>query len=142
VIKIKKSVIVPFSCEKMFDLVANINSYQNFLPWCSKSSSFIDENNHTIGNIEIDYLKIKTHFITKNINKAPYKIDMDFVDGPFNDLHGFWSFTPLGNNGCKIEFNLNYEFSNIIVEKIIGPVFNFITKNIIDCFIKEAYARK
>lgn len=141
-IKIKKSVIVPFSCEKMFNLVADIDNYQNFLPWCSKSSSFNDENNHVVGSIDIDYLKIKTHFITKNINNAPYKIDMNFVDGPFSDLHGFWLFTPLGENGCKIEFNLNYKFSNLIIEKIIGPVFNFITKNIIDCFIKEAHARK
>ncbi len=141
-IKIKKIVIVPYSCEEMFDLVIDINNYQTFLPWCSKSSSFVDENNHVIGSIDIDYLKIKTHFITKNINTHPHKVNITFVDGPFSDLHGFWLFTPLGNNGCKIEFNLNYKFSNIFIEKLIGPVFNFITKNIIDCFIKEAHARK
>jgi ribosome-associated toxin RatA of RatAB toxin-antitoxin module len=142
VIKIKKNVIVPFSCEEMFDLVSDIDNYHKFLPWCSQSNSFVDNNNHTIGSIDIDYLKVKTHFITKNINQKPHKIDITFVDGPFSDLHGFWQFSPLGANGCRIEFNLNYKFSNIFLEKIVGPVFSFITKNIIDCFIREAYARR
>jgi ribosome-associated toxin RatA of RatAB toxin-antitoxin module len=63
---------------------------------------------------------------------------MHFVDGPFKELTGNWLFTPLGDSGCKIDFNLEYKFSNIIIEKIIGPVFSYISKNIVDCFIKEA----
>jgi ribosome-associated toxin RatA of RatAB toxin-antitoxin module len=137
-IEIKKTVIVPYTAEKMFKLVSNIENYPKALPWCSKSKIKEQSGNEVIGAIYIEYLKIKTYFVTKNINTPFSKIEIQLVEGPFHNLYGYWNFIPLGETGCKIEFSLKYKFANVLLEKVIGPVFNYISKNIIDCFIKEA----
>jgi ribosome-associated toxin RatA of RatAB toxin-antitoxin module len=83
-------------------------------------------------------MKVKMHFATRNHNTPHSKIEMQLVDGPFKELTGTWQFMPLGERGCKINFELNYKFSNFLLEKVIGPVFNLVSKNIVECFIKEA----
>lgn len=135
---VSKSVIVPHTPEKMFNLVNDIKSYPHYLPWCTASEIKDAKDNEIIAAVYLEYLKVKMHFITRNINTPFSKIDMHLVDGPFKHLTGTWVFTPLGETGSKIDFNLEYKFSNVILEKIIGPVFSFISKNIVDCFIKEA----
>jgi ribosome-associated toxin RatA of RatAB toxin-antitoxin module len=139
--KIKKSVIVPHSAKTMFDLVADIKNYPKYLPWCSEAKILNETENEVTGAVYIEYFKIKTHFATKNINTPYSRIEMSFMDGPFKYFQGQWGFLQLGENGCKIDFNLTYQFSNIILEKAFGPVFSYITKNIVDCFIKEANKR-
>lgn len=137
-IEIKKSVIVPHTPKQMYDLVTAIRNYPKYLPWCNKAEVIEEHDNVVTGSVYIEYLKIKTHFATKNLNTVNEKIEMSFIAGPFKSFTGEWNFIPLGETGCKIEFNLNYQFSNIILEKAIGPVFSYISKNIVDCFIKEA----
>jgi ribosome-associated toxin RatA of RatAB toxin-antitoxin module len=138
-LKINKSVITPFSCEQMFNLVSDIENYKHYLPWCPSSKVLQNNGNETIGRVDISYLKVSTHFTTKNINTLHSRIDMSLVDGPFKELHGYWQFTPLGESGCKIEFNLNYQFNNIIIEKVIGKVFEIVIKSIVDAFVKKAH---
>ncbi len=138
-LNIKKSVITPFTCEQMFALVSDIENYKHYLPWCPSSKVLQHDGNTIVGRADISYLKVSTHFTTKNINQPCSRIDMSLVDGPFKQLAGFWQFTPLGEHGCKIEFNLNYQFNNIIIEKVIGKVFEFVIKNIVDAFIKKAH---
>ncbi len=140
-IEIKKSVIVPYSPEMMFALVTDIANYPKYLPWCTSSAIKTEDNNVVIGSVYIEYLKIKTHFITKNTNTPPNSIKMQLVDGPFKNFSGTWNFTRLGENGCKIEFNLKYQFASNLLERVIGPVFGYISKNIVDCFVKEANQR-
>ncbi len=138
-IEIKKSVLVPYSPDKMYNLVTDIKNYPKYLPWCSHSEIKEQTDNTVTARVEIEYLKIKTYFTTKNTNYPYEKIDIELVDGPFKHLSGSWHFISLGGNGCKIDFVLHYKFSNIFIEKIIGPVFSYISKNIVDCFIKEAH---
>ncbi len=136
--QIKKSVIVNHTPLKMFRLVKDIENYPKYLPWCTKSEITRHNDNEVIGAVYLEYLMVKMHFVTRNVYYPYSKIEMYFVDGPFKELNGSWVFTPLGEFGCKIDFNLEYKFSNSFFEKIIGPVFSYISKNIVDCFIKEA----
>ena len=136
--EVKKSVIVPHTPEKMFNLVTDITNYPKYLPWCSSTKTVKEQDNEVIGEIHIEYLKIKTHFVTKNINTKFSKIKFELVEGPFSTFSGYWLFTPLGETGCKVEFILRYKFNNVILAKIIGPVFSYISKNIVDGFVKEA----
>ncbi len=63
---------------------------------------------------------------------------MTLIDGPFKTLDGTWKFKTLRNDACKIEFDLHYEFSNKILEQIIGPVFDLIANGLVDSFCKQA----
>ena len=90
--------------------------------------------------IDINFKGIKQHFATRNTQQRPTRIDMEFTDGPFKKftavaLHG------TACDACKIEFALHYEFSSILLEKIIRPVFSHIANTFVDSFVKRADQR-
>ncbi len=138
-LNISKSVITPFTPAQMYALVSDIENYKNYLPWCPSSQVLKREGNKVTGRVDISYLKVKAHFTTENINCENQRIDLSLVDGPFKHLKGHWLFTPLGTTGCKIEFKLDYAFSNFIIQKVIGTVFEMVIKNIVDSFVKKAH---
>ena len=135
---VKKSIIVPHTPAQMYSLVSDIAHYPDYLPWCPKTVIKDQTETNVVASVYIEYLKIKTHFTTQNVYVLDKSINMYLVDGPFKELVGTWLFTPLGNDCCKIDFRLQYKFSNIVIEKLIGPVFEFVSKNIVDCFVKQA----
>ncbi|MDF0604897.1 type II toxin-antitoxin system RatA family toxin [Neisseriaceae bacterium TC5R-5] len=135
---IEKSVLVAHTPAQMFALVDDVEHYSRFLPWCSKAEVLSRQDNQLIASLHIDYLKVRQHFTTRNINQPGESIVMELVDGPFEFLEGRWCFKPLGEAGCKIEFTLRYQFSSKILAKIIGPVFAYISGSLVDAFIKEA----
>ena len=138
-LNISKSVITPFTPAQMYALVSDIENYKNYLPWCPSSQVLKRDGNKITGRVDISYLKVKAHFTTENINCENQRIDLSLVDGPFKHLKGHWLFTPLGATGCKIEFKLDYAFSNFIIQKVIGTVFEMVIKNIVDSFVKKAH---
>jgi ribosome-associated toxin RatA of RatAB toxin-antitoxin module len=135
---VEKSVLVEFSAEQMYALVERIEDYPQFLPWCGATEIKARTAATTLATIHIDYHGIRQSFTTENTNDAPRRIQIRLVDGPFRKLNGTWSFTPLGEHGCKIEFHLQYEFANGLLEKIVGPVFHHIANTFIDAFVRRA----
>lgn len=135
---VHKSVLLPYSAEQMFALVDRIEDYPKFLPWCGGAEVRQREGDRVIASLSINYHGIKQHFATENANKPPHEIVMTLVEGPFKHLHGTWRFKPLRANACKIEFDLQYEFSSRLLEGIIGPVFNMIANSFVDSFSKRA----
>mgnify|MGYP003349401494 CR=1 FL=1 len=75
---------------------------------------------------------------TENGKVFPTEMTMKLVDGPFRRFDGTWHFKALGDNACKIEFRLSYEFSSKLFEKIIGPVFSRIANTFIEAFVQRA----
>lgn len=135
---IKRSALLPHSQEQMFNLVSDISSYQDFLPWCSDTTILEENLNQVVATLHIEHFKVKTKFTTKNTILRPNSMLIELVDGPFKYLQGSWQFTKLDENSCKIDFCLEYTFSNIVLELALGPVFKYITQSIMDAFIKQA----
>ncbi len=134
---IKKQVLLPYSCEQIYNVVSDVTHYPKFLPWCGGVDIFKQDENLTDAKIYIDFKGIKQFFHTHNIQKPNYSIDMHFVDGPFRHFQGQWLFIRLNENSCKIQFSLEYEFSSKILETIIGPLFNVIASTFVDSFVKR-----
>lgn len=122
----------------MYDLVTDVADYPNFLPWCGGAEILRQDDTSMDARIQINFKGVKQQFATHNVQERPTRIDMEFREGPFKNFTGSWRFTPLREDACKIEFALHYEFSNFIVEKIIGPVFNIIANTFVDSFVKRA----
>jgi len=135
--------LVGYPAEKMFDLVNDVDRYPEFLPWCG-GVEIVDEDEQTVhAALKINYKGIKQRFSTRNrlerpIGDRPGSIVMVLVDGPFRVLDGQWRFKPLGEDACKIEFNLRYAFSSKLLEKMFGPVFSHIANSFVDAFVKRA----
>ena len=138
---VQKTVLIRHSAEQMFDLVTDVADYPNFLPWCGGVEVRHRDDTSMEAKIDINFKGIKQHFATRNSMQRPTRIDMEFADGPFRKFTGFWRFTPLRVDACKIEFALHYEFTNIILEKLIGPVFNHIANTFVESFVKRADQR-
>ena len=135
---IHKSAIVLHSSKKMFQLVDSVENYPRFLPWCGSTQIIERDNGKTIASIEINYKGIRQTFTTENTKRKNQEMIIKLIDGPFKSLSGEWIFKNLDKDSCQIELKLKYEFSNIILEKLISPVFNMIANTFIDEFIKEA----
>ena len=135
---IHKSAIVLHPAQKMFQLVDSVENYPQFLPWCGSTQIIERDNDKTIASIEINYKGIKQTFTTENTKKQNQEMIIKLIDGPFKSLSGEWMFKNLYKDSCQIELKLEYEFSNVILEKLISPVFNMIANTFIDEFIKEA----
>jgi ribosome-associated toxin RatA of RatAB toxin-antitoxin module len=136
--RVSKSVLVPYAAARMFELVDRVDLYPQFLPWCGGTKVLAQESNRKTARIDIDYHGVRAHFTTDNVNDPPTSIVVTLKDGPFRHLHGEWRFRPLGEHGCKVEFDLAYEFATGLLDRVIGPVFNHIANTFIDAFVKRA----
>ena len=135
---VEKSVLLPFSAEQMFALVDNVADYPLFLPCCGGASMTELDENKTRATVHINYLQVKQSFTTENVRRVPENISMTLQEGPFRSLDGNWHFIELSPTACKIEFRLHYEFSNKLLEKLVGPVFHMIANSFVDAFTRRA----
>jgi len=135
---IDRSALVGHGAQAMFALVADVESYPQFLPWCDRAVVSLREPGRTVATLRIDFHGLKQEFTTENLDQPGARIDMRLVSGPFRSLEGSWSFTGLGENGCKVELGLRYEFSSAILEKAIGSVFHGIADGLVEAFVRRA----
>jgi len=136
--EIRKSVLVEYSHAEMFALVDAVERYPEFLPWCGGSSVAYRDDHTTRATIQISYRGIRQSFTTENTKVPPQAMSVKLVEGPFRTLDGDWRFMPLAEHACKIEFRLRYEFSSRLLEKLVGPVFNYIANTMVDAFVRRA----
>lgn len=135
---VTRSALVEYSAEQMFNMVNAVNEYVDFLPWCSNSEILEQSDQQMKARIDIAKGRVKQSFTTLNILTPPNKIEMQLVEGPFRKLHGLWLFKELDAKGCKVSLDLSFEFSNVLLETVVGPVFNQIANSMLDAFVKRA----
>ena len=135
---VKRSVLVEFSARQMYALVDNIESYHRFLPWCDGTEIISREAGRVVATIQLNFRGLRQQFTTENTGKPGESIRINLVSGPFRKLDGEWGFLHLGENACKVSLRLEYEFSNNLLDKVLGPVFHQIADNLVDAFVKRA----
>ncbi len=135
---VQKSVLVPYSAEQMFELVAAIEDYPKFLPWCGGAAILERAPEETLARLDINYHGVRAHFITANRNQRPERIAIELREGPFRRLGGTWRFLALGTTGSKVELELHYEFATAVLARLIGPVFSHIAHTFVDAFVRRA----
>lgn len=135
---VERSVLVLHSASQMFDLVADVEKYPQFMPWCGGASVSAHDAHGMQASITISFAGIKQTFTTRNTHQYPSCIELELVDGPFSVLTGKWEFISLSQDACKVLFTLNYQFSNRTLETLVGPIFNRIASSFIDSFTQRA----
>lgn len=137
---VQRSVLVPYSAAQMFELVAAVDKYPEFMPWCGGAEIRSRTDEGMQASITIALAGIRQTFTTRNRHEYPHRIDLELVDGPFSALVGHWVFQPLAEDACKVVFTMEYAFSSRTLEALVGPVFNRIASSFIDSFTKRAQA--
>lgn len=135
---VKKSALIPYSASQMFELVYDVASYPQFLPWCHSARVLSETEDKICGQIEVARVGIRQTFSTCNRFERGRHMSIDLLDGPFRKLVGSWRFTPLREDASKVELELDFEFSGGLIDKAFGTVFNQIANTLVDAFCKRA----
>ncbi|ENY71112.1 SRPBCC family protein [Aeromonas diversa] len=136
--RINRSALVMFSAEQMFSLVNDVHAYPQFLPGCVGSRVHEHGDDYMTASVEVAKGGIAKTFTTRNALEQNRRISMQLVDGPFSKLVGWWTFTPLDVDACKVEFELDFEFSNRLVEMAFGKVFRDLVGAMVSAFTTRA----
>lgn len=131
---VNRSAIVPYSAHEMFVLVAAIDSYADFLPWCGSAKILSRDQDVVEAAIVIAYKGIHKEFITRNRLHQDKMMEIRLVRGPFRELHGYWYFEDLDPKASKISVDLEFDFSNKLVGLLVGPVFEYIANTLVENF--------
>ena len=140
--KIYKEEDINIDIETIFNLINDINSYPNYLPWCTKTEVTEKPDHSIIGKIFISKSFINWNFSTKNVIKENESISLELVDGPFEKLNGKWSFSMIDGFNTRVSLEINYKFKSSLIELSIEPIFTSIMNSILKSFIQEAFKSK
>lgn len=135
---INRQMIVSYLASDMYNLVNDIKKYPEFLTWCVGADILQQTDSELVAELVLAYGQYKQRFTTKNKLEASARITMSLVDGPFKYLNGVWLFTDLGNNGSKVELQLEFEFENYFVGLAFGKIFKNIAEQMVESFCRRA----
>ncbi len=129
----------------MFDLVADVARYPQFLPWCDRASILQKHADGQTAEVGLNFKGLKQRFSTRNTHlhlpKGVLEDRLQLVSGPFSMLDGVWRFSPVGKlalASCKVELHLSYDFDSAAMAALVGPVFDKIASSLVDAFVKRA----
>ena len=133
---------LPYTAQEMFDLVADISSYPEFLPWCAAARVRKEVQKGEVRQIEADLVISFKVFREKFgsrvlLDASNLIIETQYIDGPFRHMHSVWSFKA-SEQGCEVKFKVDFEFKNAVLQSIIGLVFNDAMQRIVTAFERRA----
>jgi len=142
--EVYRSAILPYPAEAMFELITDIESYRDFLPWCNESrilsatgDADADEC-EVVASLGLAQGALTGRFTTRNHNFRPSRVAMTLVEGPFSELEGEWLIRPLGDAGCKLELKMRFAFASTLKDMLLGAVFEQTCGKLVDAFVKRA----
>lgn len=136
--RVSRSALIMQPVEKMYPLVADVEGYPEFLPWCSGARILKQEGEVLEAALELSKGSLGYEFSTRNRMVENRSIEMSLLKGPFSKLNGVWTFKPLGNEGCKVSLELDFEISNPVLRATVGAVFNKAMNKMVDAFCQRA----
>lgn len=135
---VSRSAIVPHSAQAMFDLVDDVTTYQEFLPWVKRSTEHYRDEGQVKATLLFSKGGFEKAFTTRNLRHPGEMIDIRLVEGPFRQLEGIWRFEALERGGSKVSLDLEFEFSNRLLAMAFGRVFTQVATTLVDSFVRRA----
>jgi coenzyme Q-binding protein COQ10 len=129
---------LPYSAEQMFDLVADVGRYPEFLPWIMATRVRSNTESDMLADMLIGFSAIREKFTSRVEKRRPEEIRVHYVDGPLRDLDNRWLFHPLGPAECEIEFTVDFTFRNALFEKLAGQYLDRAFRKMVAAFEARA----
>lgn len=136
--KVHREALVPYSAREMYDLVNDIESYPDFLPWCREARVLEHWDNELHARLTLSKGGVRRSFTTRNRMEPGRLIDITLVDGPFRHLDGEWHFEPLRDDASRVSLDMHFDFSGPLIAAMVGPVFHQIANSLVDAFTRRA----
>ena len=133
--------IVPYSPDQMYALVADVETYPDFLPWCVGARIKKREGSVFFADLMIGYKLIRERFTSRvELHPEDRRIDVTYTDGPFRYLNNHWVFVAQEQGGCLIDFYVDFEFKNLVLQRVMGLFFNEAVRRMVQAFEDRAKA--
>ena len=132
--------LLPYTREQLFDLVADIERYPEFLPWCVGARIRERKDNEIVGDLLIGYKMVRERFTSRVVLSRPDRIDVSYSEGPFKYLNNHWLFLPQSDGRCLIDFYVDFEFRSKMLQKIMEMFFTEAVKRMVAAFEARAHA--
>ena len=136
--EIKRTALVTFTPEQMFDLVVDVERYCEFLPWVAGAEVHEKTERDLQASLIMERAGIRQGFTTRNVMQRPDWMSLTLVNGPFRQLDGLWTFTAIGTAGTKIVLDMKFEFANPVASMLFGRAFEQSVGELIDAFVARA----
>jgi len=114
--------VFPYTAKQMYDLVADVGEYPDFLPWCIGSRLYKQTENDFYADLIIGFKVFRERF-TSHVMLSDNKIEIDYIKGPLSHLHNLWQFKDLDGGGSSLHFEVDFEFNNKLFQKLVGGLF-------------------
>ena len=136
--RVERSALVNYSAAQMFDLINDIEAYPQFMDGCSGAKILARGDGWLEARLELSKAGVSQSFVTRNQLQPPHSMSMNLVDGPFNYLRGVWRFTALGEQACKVTFELEFELQNRLLGMAVGKLFEAVSNKQVDALCARA----
>jgi coenzyme Q-binding protein COQ10 len=118
--QIRELCTMPYSAEQMFDLVADVGHYAEFLPWVAATRVRSDSEHEMVADMLVGFKNLREKFTSRVEKIRPERVQVHYVDGPMRDLDNVWLFHPIDNQSCEVDFSVSFSFRNALFEKLAG----------------------
>lgn len=129
--------VVPFGQAQMFDLVADVGKYPQFLPWCVGARVRTRTETELVADLTIGFGPFRETFTSRVLMERPGLIQVRYENGPFKYLNNQWKFLP-DDRGCRVDFFVDFEFRSKLLQAAIGAVFNEAVRRMVNAFLTRA----
>ncbi len=129
---------LPYTPEQMFDLVADVGRYGEFLPWVSAIRVRSNTDTEMVADMIVGFKGLRESFTSKVAKERPGHIRVDYLDGPLKYLNNDWTFRPDGKGGTQVDFCVDFQFKNRVFEMLAGQVFDRALRKMIGAFEDRA----
>ena len=126
-----------FTAEQMFDLVADVARYGEFLPWVVATRVRSDSESEMVADMLVGFNALREKFTSRVLKHRPDRIEVIYIDGPMRDLDNVWLFRPV-EGGCEVEFHVDFTFRNAVFEKLAGQYFDRAFRKMVTAFEERA----
>ena len=137
---VRRSALVAYPAESMFDLIEGAEHYPAFMPWCAAATILERDEAIVAARIVVAWHGVKFEIVTRNPKKRPEWLSVRMQHGPFRRFDGDWHIRALSPTACKIEFALCCEFDNALFRGVAGPVLERAAGRVVDAFVARADA--
>ena len=135
---IRETRTLPWSAEQMFDLVADVKRYGEFLPWVVATRVRSDGETEMVADMVVGFNALREKFTSRVKKLRPEMIDVDYVDGPMKELDNKWFFKPNPDGGCTIDFVVEFTFRNSVFEALAGRYLDRAFRKMVSAFEARA----
>jgi coenzyme Q-binding protein COQ10 len=130
---------LPYTPEQLFDLVADVGRYQEFLPWVAATRIRSNSDTMMVADLVVGFGALKETFASRVEKERPSRLHVEYIDGPLKYLHNSWKFRPDGKGGSDVDFCVDFAFKSRIFESLAGQMFDRALRRMIQAFEDRAH---